>query len=360
MIGLFRLRRLLLKRPEGPEVAVVVEDPLDGRHPEGPDELVLQIGDAHLEAQGLQIAAARHRAEPCAPRPRWKTPVSASSQSPTTRRSMPCGPYCSRNFRTLVAPPMASTAMRSASRSRPRRRARASTAARSLTPSTSTTARASPIDGPPEVVIVGAYRCPRWCPAARTVVIDIGTSILQEAPVFYPLTVRDFLDRAEGVYPDRVAIVDEPDQPAPSLGELSYREMAANARAQAARLDQLGVPVGGRVAVVSHNSARLLTSFFGVSGLGTGAGADQLPAAVGRRSTTSSSIPVPTVLLVDPELRDVLPNLHAKHRFVLGRTTTTSCCRPAPSREPWDRPTRPRPPPSTTRAAPPPGPRACS
>src|SRR6478752_7731841 len=86
--------------------------------------------------------------------------------------------------------------------------------------------------------------------------------------MYYPLTVRDFLDRAAHVYPDRIAIVDEPDQPAPSLGELTYRQVAENARAQAAKLDELGVPVGGRVAVVSQNSARLLTSFFGVSGWG--------------------------------------------------------------------------------------------
>ena len=52
--------------------------------------------------------------------------------------------------------------------------------------------------------------------------------------MFYPLTVRDFLDRAETVYPDRVGIVDEPDQPAPRLGDLTYRQVAANARAQAA------------------------------------------------------------------------------------------------------------------------------
>jgi len=86
--------------------------------------------------------------------------------------------------------------------------------------------------------------------------------------MYYPLTIRDFLDRAERVYSDRSGIVDEPDQPAPSLGDISYREMAANGRAQAARLDQLGVPVGGRVAVISQNSARLLTSFFGVAGWG--------------------------------------------------------------------------------------------
>src|SRR3954451_16139946 len=86
--------------------------------------------------------------------------------------------------------------------------------------------------------------------------------------MYYPLTVRDFLDRAEHVYRDRSAIVDEPNQPAPSMGELTYRQVAANARAQAGKLDHLGVPVGGRVAVISQNSARLLTSFFGIPGWG--------------------------------------------------------------------------------------------
>ena len=33
-----------------------------------------------------------------------------------------------------------------------------------------------------------------------------------------PLTTRDFLDRAELVYGDRVGIVDEPNQPAATLG----------------------------------------------------------------------------------------------------------------------------------------------
>ncbi len=135
--------------------------------------------------------------------------------------------------------------------------------------------------------------------------------------MFYPLTVRDFLDRAEGVYPDRVAIVDEPDQPAPSLGELTYRQMAANARAQAARLDQLGVPVGGRVAVISHNSARLLTSFFGISGWGrvlvpinfrlSGPEIDYIVRHSGAN-----------VVYADPALRDVLHALDVEHRFVLG------------------------------------------
>ncbi len=135
--------------------------------------------------------------------------------------------------------------------------------------------------------------------------------------MLYPLIVRDFLDRAEHVYPDRVAIVDEPDQPAPSLGEITYREMAALARAQAARLDQLGVPPGGRVAIVSQNSARLLTSFFGVSGWG------RVLVPVNFRLAQAEIDYIvrhsgASVVFADPALRDVLPRLDVAHKFVLG------------------------------------------
>ena len=87
--------------------------------------------------------------------------------------------------------------------------------------------------------------------------------------MFYPLTVRDFLDRAEHVYPDRVAIVDEPDQPAPRLGELTYREWRRNARAQAARLDAAR-RAGRRPGRGRSRRTRpgCCTSFFGVSGWG--------------------------------------------------------------------------------------------
>ncbi len=135
--------------------------------------------------------------------------------------------------------------------------------------------------------------------------------------MLYPLIVRDFLDRAEHVYPDRVAIVDEPEQPAPSLGEITYREMGALARAQAARLDQLGVPPGGRVAIVSQNSARLLTSFFGVSGWGRVLVPINFRLAraeidyIVRHSGASA-------VFADPALRDVLPGLDVPHKFLLG------------------------------------------
>ena len=55
------------------------------------------------------------------------------------------------------------------------------------------------------------------------------------------LTVNDFLRRAELIYPDRVAIVDEPDQPAESWGSITYGEMARRAKAMAAGLDALGI-----------------------------------------------------------------------------------------------------------------------
>lgn len=135
--------------------------------------------------------------------------------------------------------------------------------------------------------------------------------------MFYPLTVRDFLDRAETVYPDRIAVVDEPDQPAPSLGSITYRELATLARAQAAQLDHLGVPVGGRVAVISQNSARLLTSFFGVSGWG------RILVPVNFRLSLAEIEYIvghsgASVVYADPELKDKLDALDVPHKFVLG------------------------------------------
>jgi acyl-CoA synthetase (AMP-forming)/AMP-acid ligase II len=151
-----------------------------------------------------------------------------------------------------------------------------------------------------------------------------------------PLTVMDFLDRAELVYGDRVGIVDEPDQPAPSLGSLTWREVGARARAQAAGLEALGVAQGERVAIVSHNSARLLTSLFGVSGFG------RIPVPVNfRLSAAEVSYIVEhsgaSVLLVDPELDDALATVHAKHRFVIGAESDAELYRFDREPRPWTR-----------------------
>ncbi len=135
--------------------------------------------------------------------------------------------------------------------------------------------------------------------------------------MFVPFSISDFIDRAVTVYGDRTGVVDEPDQPAPSLGELSYTEVGALARRQAAKLDELGIAVGDRVAVVSHNSARLLTSFFGVAG----SGRVLVPVNFRLRPDEVSYIVEHSgarVLLVDPELDEALGEVKAEFRFVLG------------------------------------------
>ena len=57
-----------------------------------------------------------------------------------------------------------------------------------------------------------------------------GSPTTYSQPMKVALTVNDFLSRAERVYPDRIAVVDEPDQPAESWGAITYREMAERAR----------------------------------------------------------------------------------------------------------------------------------
>jgi acyl-CoA synthetase (AMP-forming)/AMP-acid ligase II len=135
-----------------------------------------------------------------------------------------------------------------------------------------------------------------------------------------------------------VGVVDEPDQPAPSLGDLTYAEMGALARRQAARLDELGIGVGDRVAVVSHNSARLLTSFFGVSGSGRvlvpvnfRLRPDEVRYIVGHSGAR--------VLYVDPELDGALADVEAEHRFVLGDDDALYAAAPGdggPEPQPWE------------------------
>jgi fatty-acyl-CoA synthase len=132
-----------------------------------------------------------------------------------------------------------------------------------------------------------------------------------------PFSISDFIDRAVEVYGERTGVIDEPDQPAPSLGELTYAEIGALARRQAAKLDELGIGVGDRVAVVSHNSARLLTSFFGVAG----SGRVLVPVNFRLRPEEVAYIIEHSgarMLLVDPELDDALADIKTEFRFVLG------------------------------------------
>lgn len=150
-----------------------------------------------------------------------------------------------------------------------------------------------------------------------------------------PLTIRDHLDRALHVYPDRVAFVDEPDQPAPSMGTVTFRRMGELVDAMGAGLDRLGVPQGARVAMVSHNAGRLLTSFWGVSANGRifvpinfRLSRDEVDYIVGHCGAD--------VLLLDPELADVHTGIDCRYTFVLGEESDDALFAAGGEPEPWE------------------------
>ena len=149
------------------------------------------------------------------------------------------------------------------------------------------------------------------------------------------LTVNDFLRRAELVYPDRVGIVDEPDQPAESWGEITYREMAERARAMAAGLDELGIGVGERIAMVSQNSARLLTALFGVSGSG------RVLVPINFRLVAEEVKYIvehsgARILLVDPELADALADVECERKMVIGAESDAVLMKLGAEPTPWE------------------------
>ncbi|SHE85529.1 Acyl-CoA synthetase (AMP-forming)/AMP-acid ligase II [Ferrithrix thermotolerans DSM 19514] len=81
------------------------------------------------------------------------------------------------------------------------------------------------------------------------------------------LSVNDFLRRGVTVFPDRLALVDEPNVPG-SLGRITYRSFDSRVKNMAKRLEEMGVQIGDRVAIISPNAGKFLVSYFGVSGYG--------------------------------------------------------------------------------------------
>ncbi|MGN6723288.1 MAG: AMP-binding protein [Marmoricola sp.] len=135
-----------------------------------------------------------------------------------------------------------------------------------------------------------------------------------------PFSVSDFINRATTVYGERVGVVDEPQQPAPSWGDVTYAELGNRAKAIAAHLDTLGIQPGDRVAMVSHNSARLLAAFFGVSGYG------RVLVPVNFRLSVEEVTYIvqhcgARVLYIDPELEDALKDVECEYKFVIGDDT---------------------------------------
>ena len=177
-----------------------------------------------------------------------------------------------------------------------------------------------------------------------------------------PLTVDDFLERAELVYGDRIGVVDEPDQPARVAGASSPTARWPRARAGAGRRPRRARhrrrASGSRSC--RHNSARLLTSFFGVSGYGRvlvpinfRLNADEVAYIVEHSGAS--------VLLVDPELDDALARRRrASTGSCIGAEADDELLRFERRARAVGRPTRTRPRRSTTRAARRRARRACS
>ncbi|QHC24786.1 AMP-binding protein [Streptomyces sp. GS7] len=152
-----------------------------------------------------------------------------------------------------------------------------------------------------------------------------------------PMTIADFLDRAELGFRDSPGVVDEPHQPAPPVPESTYGRFAERVRAWQAGLDALGVGEGERVAVASHNSARMLELLFAVPMSGricVPVNFRLKPDEVDYVVRQSGS----AVLLVDPELDDALSGVKARHRFVLGEQTDTDVMRFGVEPRPWSDP----------------------
>src|SRR5262245_39507874 len=83
-----------------------------------------------------------------------------------------------------------------------------------------------------------------------------------------PLTIGDFLERAEHVYGTREAVIDEPAPPGGGLGRFTYARFGEMARSLGAALDDMGLGQDERVAIVTPNAARFLLALFGVSAFG--------------------------------------------------------------------------------------------
>ena len=135
-----------------------------------------------------------------------------------------------------------------------------------------------------------------------------------------PLTLADFLHRAEFVHGNREAILDEPQQPGGGFGRITYRAFADMARSLAAALDDLGVPENARVAIISPNSTRFLISLFGVSVFGRilvpvnfRLNADEIRYILEHSGSS--------VALFDPDLESVVRAIPVQHHLMLGAST---------------------------------------
>jgi fatty-acyl-CoA synthase len=153
------------------------------------------------------------------------------------------------------------------------------------------------------------------------------------------LTIADFLRRAALVAGDDVAVVDEPGVTG-SLGSVTYAGMLRRAETLASRLDDLDLPPGSRIAIVSPNSAKFLISFFGVSGYG------RVLVPINYRLNHSEVTYIlkhsgTRAVLYDPEFEPLVEGVDVQHAIVLDGIDDESFFddrpgRPAPTAAPLD------------------------
>lgn len=153
-----------------------------------------------------------------------------------------------------------------------------------------------------------------------------------------PLTIGDFLRRAVTVFPDRLALVDEPDVPG-SLGRITYRELDARAQGMATALENMGVGVGERVALISPNAGKFLVSYFGTSPFG------RILVPVNYRLNSEEIAYIldhsgASVVMVDPEFESLVAGSNVKEKFVLDGTSDAELFQElssdAPQPTPWE------------------------
>ena len=159
-----------------------------------------------------------------------------------------------------------------------------------------------------------------------------GTPVAQGVLIVkVPFSVADFLQRAVSVYGDRIGVVDEPGVVG-SLGEMTYHEMGQRVRGMARRLEDMGIGVGDRVAIVSPNSAKFLLSFWGTGTYG------RVLVPINFRLNTEEIAYIvkhsgARMLLVDPEQYDVVKDIDVEHLITLDGTDDAALFAPLGSDE---------------------------
>ena len=130
-----------------------------------------------------------------------------------------------------------------------------------------------------------------------------------------PLTTRDFLDRAELVYGDRVGVVDEPTQPA-ALARRGHLPRGGPPRPRVQRRPRRARHRRGRAGRRSSATTPPgCSSCCSPSRRPAGCWCRSTSGSRRRRSPTSSGTPARGVLLVDPELETSLKGVEAEHRL---------------------------------------------